>query len=148
MIQLNSGGAALSGTAASLVSPLAATAALEAVNANPGAMAAAVVAENVDPGHVAVGSVTPAKRSAASNAPTHNPNSPEAKKKPHWIEIQLVDEEGQPVAGEPYIVTLPDGSTVADGTLDEKGFARVEGIDPGTCKVTFPNLDKDAWDKA
>jgi hypothetical protein len=21
----------------------------------------------------------------------------------------------------------------------------VNNIDPGTCKVTFPNLDKDAW---
>jgi hypothetical protein len=31
------------------------------------------------------------------------------------------------------------------GTLDENGFARVEGIDPGQCKVTFPDLDKDAW---
>jgi type VI secretion system secreted protein VgrG len=49
------------------------------------------------------------------------------------------------VPGEEYQVTLPDGSTVASGTLDEKGKARVEGIDPGSCKVTFPNLDKDAW---
>jgi len=24
----------------------------------------------------------------------------------------------------------------------------VEGIDPGTCKITFPELDKDAWEKA
>ena len=35
---------------------------------------------------------------------------------------------------------------MADGTLDEKGHARVDHIDPGTCKVTFPNLDKDAWE--
>src|SRR5881227_2766391 len=111
-------------------------------------MAAAAAAETSDPMHMAVESVTPVKRSAASNAPTHDPNSPEAKKKPHWIEINLVDEEGQPVPGEPYVITLPDGSTVADGTLDQKGFARVDGIDPGTCKVTFPNLDKEAWDKA
>ena len=47
--------------------------------------------------------------------------------------------------GEPYSITLPDGSTVADGTLDEKGRARVDNIDPGTCKVTFPNLDEEAW---
>jgi hypothetical protein len=40
---------------------------------------------------------------------------------------------------------LPDGQTLAEGTLDEKGFARVEGVDPGSCKVTFPNLDKSAW---
>ena len=65
-----------------------------------------------------------------------------------WIEIELKDEQGKPVPGEPYEVTLPDGATVASGTLDEKGFARVEGIDPGTCKITFPRLDKDAWKKA
>jgi hypothetical protein len=52
------------------------------------------------------------------------------------------------VPGEPYRVTLPDGTTVADGTLDEKGYARVENIDPGTCKVTFPNRDKSAWKHA
>ena len=27
-------------------------------------------------------------------------------------------------------------------------FARIEGIEPGTCKVTFPRLDKEAWEKA
>lgn len=33
-------------------------------------------------------------------------------------------------------------SNVGTGTLDSKGQARVDGIDPGTCRVTFPNLDK------
>ena len=32
--------------------------------------------------------------------------------------------------GEAYRITLPDGTTVADGTLDEKGHARVSNIDP------------------
>jgi hypothetical protein len=45
-----------------------------------------------------------------------------------------------------YRITLPDGETVAEGTLDDKGFARVDGIEPGTCKITFPDLDKDAWE--
>ena len=60
----------------------------------------------------------------------------------------MVDEENHPVAGLAYRITLPDGETVAEGTLDEKGFARVDGIEPGTCKITFPDLDKDAWEKA
>ena len=59
----------------------------------------------------------------------------------------MVDEDNQPVPGIAYRVTLPDGETVAEGTLDEKGFARVDGIDPGTCKITFPPLDKDAWER-
>jgi type VI secretion system secreted protein VgrG len=70
----------------------------------------------------------------------------EEKKKKSWIEIELVDEEDKPVPGMAYRITLPDGETVAEGTLDEKGLARVEGIEPGSCKVTFPTLDKDAWE--
>ena len=69
-------------------------------------------------------------------------------KKKSWIEIEMVDEDKKPVPGEKYKITLPDGETVAEGTLDDKGFARVDGIDPGTCKITFPELDKEAWEKA
>jgi len=71
----------------------------------------------------------------------------EKEKKKSWIEIEMVDEEDQPVAGESYRITLSDGETVAEGTLNEKGVARVDGIEPGTCKITFPNLDQDAWEK-
>lgn len=75
------------------------------------------------------------------------PHKPEDEKK-SWIEIEMVDQDDQPVLGMKYRITLPDGQTVAEGTLDEKGFARVEGMDPGTCKVTFPTLDQDAWEDA
>jgi hypothetical protein len=68
--------------------------------------------------------------------------------KTSWIEIEMKDEADQPVTGEAYQITLPDGETVASGSLDEKGFARVEGIEPGSCKITFPNLDKSAWEEA
>ncbi len=71
----------------------------------------------------------------------------EKKQKTSWIEIELVDERDAPVPGEAYRITLPDG-TVAEGTLDDKGFARVDGIDPGTCQVTFIHLDQEAWEKA
>jgi type VI secretion system secreted protein VgrG len=64
-----------------------------------------------------------------------------------WIGIKLVNEEKKPVAGEKYKVTLSDGETVAEGTLDEKGCARVEGIEPGNCQITFPEYDKKAWKK-
>ncbi|HZN44856.1 MAG TPA: hypothetical protein VFB56_05980, partial [Nitrospiraceae bacterium] len=82
---------------------------------------------------------------AAADAPWHDPSSEESKQKKSWIEIELADEKNKPVPGEKYRITLPDGTVVAEGALDTKGFARVDGIDPGTCKVTFPNLDKDAW---
>jgi len=58
----------------------------------------------------------------------------------------LLDQAGKPVSGEPYQIELPDGSTV-DGTLDSHGQARVDGIDPGTCKIMFPKLDKKSWRK-
>ena len=81
--------------------------------------------------------------------PYKAPESTEEKaKKKSWIEIELVDEEEKPVTGTAYRITLPDGEIVAEGTLDDKGFARLEGIEPGTCKVTFPDLDKDAWEPA
>jgi hypothetical protein len=56
-----------------------------------------------------------------------------------WIGIQLLDERGRPMAKEHYRIELPDGSII-DGTLDPQGCARHDGIDPGTCFVTFPDL--------
>jgi type VI secretion system secreted protein VgrG len=65
--------------------------------------------------------------------------------KTHWIEIELVDEDGKGVPGELYRITLPDGS-VAEGTLDKNGRAKLTGIDGGTSLITFPNLDTEAWE--
>ncbi|MGA3075095.1 MAG: type VI secretion system tip protein VgrG, partial [Bryobacteraceae bacterium] len=148
MVMINSGGSALSGSPGSLVSPLSPTDATNASDADPGAVTSVTPGTAATPANMSLQDIppaTPGKKSAASNAPTHDPNSPENKTKPHYIEIKLADDNGKPVAGEPYKVTLSDGSTVADGTLDDKGFARVDGIDPGTCQVTFPNRDKQDW---
>jgi hypothetical protein len=56
-----------------------------------------------------------------------------------WIAIQLLDEDQQPVEGEPYTITLPDGTTVK-GKLDKQGKARHDGIPTGQCRVEFPGL--------
>ena len=69
---------------------------------------------------------------------------PPAPKKKTWIAIELVGEDNKPIPGVAYRIVLTDG-TKQEGTLDEHGSARVDGIDPGTCVVTFPDLDKDAW---
>ena len=74
----------------------------------------------------------------ASNEKTEEKND--------WIEIELVGEDDNPIPGEKYEVTLPDGS-LASGTLDGDGFARIEGFDPGECQISFPALDKEAWEK-
>jgi hypothetical protein len=63
-----------------------------------------------------------------------------------WIEIELVDEEDKPVPGKTYKITLSDNSVI-EGTLDGEGFARHDGIPKGTCKVTFPEFDKNTWEK-
>ena len=152
MVFINSGGAALSGSAGSPVSPLSPTDPAQADDAIPGdndtPTAHPDTLAKTSASNVSAIVTSTSRHSAASNAPTHDPDSPENKKKKSWIEIQLNDDEGKPVPGEAYKVTLPDGTTIADGTLDEKGFARVDNIDPGTCKVTFPNLDKDSWEPA
>ncbi|GEM_PF-3519252 len=64
-----------------------------------------------------------------------------------WIEIELVDEENHPIPNEEYKIILPNGNEV-EGTLDENGLARVDGIEEvGNCQVTFPKLDKAMWEK-
>src|SRR5712671_5329673 len=83
------------------------------------------------------------KYGAEQVKPHKPPETPEAKKeKKSWIEIELLDEKDKPLPGKKYKITLPDGKTTAEGTLDDKGCARVDGIEPGTCKVTFPELDE------
>ena len=63
----------------------------------------------------------------------------------HWIQIELVDLEDQPVANEPYQLELPDGA-IRTGTTDANGMAYVGDIVvPGTCRVCFPEIDSKEW---
>lgn len=61
-----------------------------------------------------------------------------------WLEIVLVGEDGKGVAAERYVVTLPNGRRRA-GFLDEEGRARLVDLTPGICRVSFPDLDQEAW---
>ena len=89
------------------------------------------------------------KRLCSSQEDKHQykSKSEENKAKKSWLAIFLKDQDDEPVPNEPYEVKLPDGTTVASGTLDAHGKARVEGIDPGQGQVTFPNRDKTVWQK-
>lgn len=69
----------------------------------------------------------------------------EQKLKKDWIEIILVDAEGKPMPGVRYRIT-PPGGTPVEGRLNEHGQAGLFQIESGQCKITFPDLDKDAWD--
>jgi uncharacterized Zn-binding protein involved in type VI secretion len=64
--------------------------------------------------------------------------------KKSWVEIELVDQKGKPVPHERYRV-VPPGGKPTEGFLDDKGFARIGGIDPGTCVISFPDLDAASW---
>ncbi len=109
-------------------------------------------ADVADPGEVAEAKAEQIEKESGKygETPTKPYKPPETEeeeeKKTAWIEIELIDEADEPVPSEKYEIKLPDGS-VAKGTLDGNGFASVDGIDPGTCEITFPNLDKDAWEK-
>lgn len=128
-----------SGSAGSVVSPADPAEAHEADKADPG---------EVDEVKAEQRQTQSGKYGAVKTKPYKPPETAEEKeKKKSWIEIEMVGEDDKPIPGEPYRITLPDGETVAEGTLDEKGFARLEGIEPGSCKITFPNLDKEAWEK-
>ena len=63
-----------------------------------------------------------------------------------WVTISLVtdDDPPRPVPSKRYRMELPDGSVV-EGSLDRNGLARITGIDPGDCKVSFPDLDAKDW---
>jgi type VI secretion system secreted protein VgrG len=80
---------------------------------------------------------------------TNDPETtdPDTPPKTSWIEVQLIDDESNPVAGARYTVTMSDG-TVWDSSTDDKGVGRVDGIDPGSCDISFPDLDQDAWEPA
>ena len=85
------------------------------------------------------------KHGSAPTQPHKPPQTEEEKeKKKSWIGVRVVDVEDQPVPGVAYRITLPDDS-VAEGTTDDKGRARVEGFEPGNCKIEFPKLDHDCW---
>lgn len=60
-----------------------------------------------------------------------------------WIEIELLDMDGNPMPGEPYAITLPDG-TVREGTLDGQGRAYFGNLDPGNAEIRWPARDGDA----
>lgn len=128
------------GNAGQAVPPAAPDTPFEADKADPGEMTKAKAREL---------ETQTGKYGSPSIEPHRGPQTAEERwEKKSWIEIEMVDEEEQPLPGVKYRIILPDGSTIAEGTLDQKGLARVDGIAPGMCNITFPELDEDAWHSA
>jgi hypothetical protein len=84
---------------------------------------------------------------ASSGQPPGKPVVVVDPNKAGWLLIELLDESGAPVVGEPFRVKLPNGKTV-EGNLDEQGAVRIEGVDEAKCKVSFPQRDDAGWQSA
>ena len=84
----------------------------------------------------------------AIKAPETNPlkllKDPPVKIEKGTLAFTLKDEDGNPMADVKYEVTLPGGG-VKKGVTGKDGKVNLSGIDPGTCKVSFPDLDADEW---
>lgn len=95
-----------------------------------------------DAGH-GPGAARGPSRATDSRAP-----APDAQVDKHWIEVQLLDDAGKPVAEEPYILTLPNGR-LRRGHLSKEGILRLENLrDAGNCKIRFPLRDEEVADVA
>ena len=84
---------------------------------------------------------------AGAAAEAEEPAAPVMEKGKTFVAIELHDQKGRPMRGERYQIKLPDG-TVKEGKLDDDGKARIDGIDPGSCKITFPDIDGREWKPA
>jgi len=129
-----------SGKACKAVSPISPDKAEDADLADPGKMAE-IKAEQAKNKSGKYGS-----EKVKPHKPPTEEEKEEKKDELSWIEIEMVDEENERVTGKNYKITLSDNSVI-EGTLDDNGFARHDGIPKGSCKVTFPELDKNAWEK-
>lgn len=63
-----------------------------------------------------------------------------------WVEMEVVDMEGNPVPDKRYLCMLTNGS-VQEGVLDRKGKVRFDDIEPGNCVFVLTELDQDAWER-
>jgi hypothetical protein len=87
-----------------------------------------------------------AARQDAVTSPEPQASTQCSPQKTDWIEIVLEDQKGVRIPNQEYLITAPDG-TEYSGVLDGKGYARVDGITPGTCQVSFPRIDQSEWKK-
>jgi len=97
----------------------------------------------VPPRGMSQGAVEALVTSAA--APTSAPPPRQTAKT--WVELRLVDMEGNPVSRKRYVIQTPSGA-LEEGNLDSSGRVRLNNIDPGSCIFTFPDLDLEAWERA
>ena len=64
-----------------------------------------------------------------------------------WIEVVVLDQDDEPVAGVEYEIKLSDGR-VRRARTNEHGVLRYEHIPSGQCEVSLVALDAKLWDVA
>jgi len=121
---------------------------LSAKSTPPAAPRAPLEADRTDPGTDTRYDQDPKEATAAlTDVPTETPAPSDPEEEPtSWIEIQLVDQKGRPVPGEPYEVRTADAK-LRSGSLDANGFTRITGIVPGQCEICFPKRDGEIWQR-
>ncbi|MEM9463706.1 MAG: hypothetical protein AAGF11_56735 [Myxococcota bacterium] len=61
-----------------------------------------------------------------------------------WIELEVVDCQGEPLAEEEYVVISP-GRARRRGVTDDRGRARIEHVESGSCQVWLPRREPEDY---
>ncbi len=72
---------------------------------------------------------------------------PEENEEDTWIEVRVIDEDGEPVSSMEYEIELSDGR-VRQGRTSELGILRYDGIPSGSCKVKLLGVEANGWNVA
>jgi uncharacterized Zn-binding protein involved in type VI secretion len=78
--------------------------------------------------------------SAADAGIAYMPETADVLNEDHWVEFQLVNANGEPLAYQSFTLTDPAGTTFS-GTLNESGYVKVSPVKAGLCSVQFPELN-------
>lgn len=81
--------------------------------------------------------------SVPDDGPALTPSQLKKLAKSDWIEIEVVDQDGEPLSGARYTLQLADKS-VREGALDADGFVGVYEIESGTCNVVVGEVKQAA----
>jgi hypothetical protein len=58
-----------------------------------------------------------------------------------WIEIELKDGEGNPLANEKYRIVFASGNS-REGALDRNGYVKIENVSLGAWDIILPNINQ------
>jgi len=61
-----------------------------------------------------------------------------------WLIIELYDDENNLIPNEKFIIHLPDG-TKKKGSLNSKGFSKLEDLPPGKVEIEYPESDAEHY---